>query len=88
MGGPSSSTTAKIYLQAYERNAITTALHPAKVWERFVDGVCSILKRTHLETFFHHINNLHQNIKFIKESLLTKSLGVLLIITACLSHNN
>ena len=29
--------------------------------------VYSILKRTHLENFFHHINNLHQNIKFTME---------------------
>ena len=27
-----------------------------------------ILKRKHLEKFFHHINNLHQNIKFTIES--------------------
>ena len=37
MGDPASSTTAEIYMQAYERTAITTALHPPKVWERFVD---------------------------------------------------
>ena len=46
---------------------LTTALHPPKVWERFVDDVYYILKRTHLEKFFHHINNLHQNIKFTME---------------------
>ena len=47
MGGPgSSSITTKIYMQAYERTAITTKLHPPKVWERFVDDVYSILKRT------------------------------------------
>ena len=28
MGGPASSTTAEIYMQAYERTAITMALHP------------------------------------------------------------
>ena len=33
MGGPAFSTTAEIYMQAYERTAITTALHPPKVWE-------------------------------------------------------
>ena len=67
MGDPASSTTAEIYMQAYECTAITTAQHPPKVWERFVDDVYSILKRTHLENFFHHINNLHQNIKFTME---------------------
>ena len=67
MGNPASSTTAEIYIQAHERTAISTTLHPPKVWERFVDGVYSILKRMHLENFFHHINNLHQNIKFTTE---------------------
>ena len=33
MGGPASSTTADIYMQTYEHTAITTALHPPKVWE-------------------------------------------------------
>ena len=64
MGGPASSTTVEICIQAYERTAITTPLHPQKVWERFVDDVYSLLKRTQLEHFFHHINNFDQNIKF------------------------
>ena len=38
-----SSTTAEIDTQAYERTSITAALHPQKVWERFVDDVYSIL---------------------------------------------
>ena len=63
MGGPASSTTAEIYMQAHERTAISMALNPLKVWEQFFDKVYSILKRTHLENFFQHINNLHQNIK-------------------------
>ena len=47
--------------------AITTAVHPPKVWEQFVDDIYSILKCTHLENVFHHINNLHQNIKLTME---------------------
>ena len=79
------STTAEIYMQAYERTAITTALHPPKVWERFVDDVYSILKRTHLENFFHHINNLHQNIKFTMEE---ESNGELAFLDTLLKQNN
>ena len=85
MGGPASSTTAEIYMKAYERIAITTALHPPKVWERFVDDVYSILKRTHLENFFHHINNLHQNIKFTMEE---ESNGELAFLDTLLKRNN
>ena len=43
MGDPASSTTVDIFMQAYERTAITTALYPPKVWERFTDDVYSIL---------------------------------------------
>ena len=63
MGGPTSSTAAEIYLQAHEQTAISMTLHPPKVWERFIDDVYSILKRMHLENYFLHINDLHQNIK-------------------------
>ena len=77
MGGPASSTTVEIYMQAYERTAITTALHPPKVWEQFLDGVYSILKHTHLENFFYLINNLHQNIKFTMEEENNRELALL-----------
>ena len=81
MGGPASSTTADVCMQTYERTVITTAL----VWERFVDDVYSILKRTHLENFFHHINNLHQNIKFTMEE---ESNGELKFLDILLKPNN
>ena len=41
MGGPSSSTAAEIYMQAHEHIATFTALHPPKIWGRFVDDVHS-----------------------------------------------
>ena len=54
-------------MQVYEQAARSTVLHPPKIWELIADDVYSILKRTQLENFFHHINNLHQNLKFIME---------------------
>ena len=51
MGGPAPSTTAEIYMQAYERTAIATTLHPPKVCEGFADDVYSIVKLTRLENF-------------------------------------
>ena len=71
MGSLASSTTVEIYMQAYECTAITTALHPPKVWEQFLDGVYSILK------LFHLINNLHQNIKFTMEEENNRELALL-----------
>ena len=85
MEGPASSSTAEIYMQAYERPDITTALHPPKVRERFVDDLYSILKRKYLENVFHHINNHHQNIKFTMEE---ESNGKLAFLDTLLKQNN
>ena len=37
MEDPATLTTAEIYMHAFERTAIITALHPPKVLERFFD---------------------------------------------------
>ena len=60
-------------------------MHPPKVWEWFVDDVYSILKCTNLENFFHHINNLHQKIKFTMEE---ESSGELAFLDTLLKQNN
>ena len=39
MGGPASSTTAEFYMQDHKRTAISMALKPPRVWERFFDDV-------------------------------------------------
>ena len=85
MRGPASSTTAEIYMQAYERTAITKVLHPPKVWKQFVDDVYYILKSTNLENLFDHINNLHQNTKFTMEE---ESNAELVILDTLLKRNN
>ena len=85
MGGLASSTTAGNFMQGYERTAKTTALHPPRVWERLADDVYSILKRTHLEKSFHHINNIHRNIKFTMEK---ESNGELAFLDTLLKRNN
>ena len=57
MGKPASSTTAEIFMHADEQTNIYDTT-PSKVWEHFVDNICSIFKLTHLENVFHHINHL------------------------------
>ena len=67
MGRPSFSNKAGIDMQAHKEIKISRALHPPKVWEQFVNKVYSILKHTHFEIFFHHINNVNENINFTME---------------------
>ena len=72
-------------MQAHEHTAISTAPQPPKVWERLVNKVYSILKRTQLEKLYHHISNLHQNIKFTMEK---QSNGELAFLDTLLKRNN
>ena len=48
MGGPPSSIVVEIYMQATETTALTTASHPPKVWERHVDDVFSVIRKSNL----------------------------------------
>ena len=50
-----------------------------------VDDVYSILKRTHLENVFHHMNDLYENIIFTVEE---KSNGELAFLDTFLKRNN
>ena len=72
-------------MKAYQRTAITTAMHPPKVWELFVNEIYSIFKRTHLENVFHHIKNLRQTIKFTMEE---ESNAELAFLDTLLKRNN
>ena len=72
-------------MQAYLCTAVTTTLQPPKVQERFVEEVYSIITRTHLENFFHQIDNLHQNIKFNMEE---ESNGEVAFLDTLLKQNN
>ena len=69
MGGPATSTTVEIYIQAHEQTAISMALHAPKVWEQFFDDVYSILKCMHLKIFsttsqqFHKFLNIFGKFK-------------------------
>ena len=72
-------------MQAYICTAVTATLHLPNVQERFVDEVYSIITRTHLENFFHQIDNLHQNIKFNMEE---ESNGEVAFLDTLLKQNN
>ena len=66
MGGPTSAIVSEIHRQSLETIAITTADHPPKVWERYVDDV-SIVHKTYLQELLKHINKLHPQTQFTKE---------------------
>ena len=67
MGSPVSPIVANIFMEAFERRAISTALHPPKFWRRYVDDTCVIQHRSHKEEFLTHINSVDNVIQFTVE---------------------
>ena len=67
MGQPS-SIVAEIHMQATETTALTTTSQPPKIWERHVDDIFSIIRKSNLHDFFQHINSLHLKTKFTIET--------------------
>ena len=74
-----------VYMQTHKQTVTFKALYPPNIWEQFIDDVFSILKLTHLENFFHHMNNLHQNTKFTIEKI---SNGEQAFLETLLKRNN
>ena len=67
MGSPISPIVANLFMEEFEVRAIQTAKNPPKMWKRFVDNTCVILKSANKEEFFHHINNIDPKIPFTSE---------------------
>ena len=67
MGSPTSPIVANIFMKAFENKAIETALHPPRIWKRYVDDTFVLQDQAHKEEFLQHINTVDQSIKFTVE---------------------
>ena len=85
MGGPASSTPTEIYMQAHERTPKSNTLPPPKVWGEIPYDAHSIWYCTSLESFFHHIKNLYQDVNL---TLKEDSNGELVFLDTLLTQTN
>ena len=67
MGSQVSPIVANISTEAFENRAISTALHPPRMWKRYVDDTFVIEHHSHKEEFLHHINTVDPSIQFTVE---------------------
>ena len=67
MGSPISPIVANLFMEEFEVRAIQTSKNPPKMWKRFVDDTCVILRSANKEEFFHHINSIDPKIQFTSE---------------------
>ena len=67
MGSPVSPIVANIFMEAFESRALATAIHPSKLWRRYVDDTCVLQDQSHKEEFLQHINSVDNAIQFTVE---------------------
>ena len=71
MGSPLSPIIANIYMEEFETKALSTAPNPPNLWKRFVDDTFVVIKTSHREEFFKHINSIEESIHFTAEDTQT-----------------
>ena len=67
MGSPVSPIVANIFMEAFESRALSTAVHPPKLWRRYVDDTCVIQDQAHKEEFLNRITSVDNAIHFTVE---------------------
>ena len=67
MGSPLSPIIANIYMKVFETKALSTATNLPTMWKRFVDDTFVVIKTSHKEEFFKHINSIEESIRFTAE---------------------
>ena len=68
MGSPLSPIIANIYMEAFEKQAISTAPHTPTFWRRFVDDTFVVIQKIQEDSFFNHLNTIDERIQFTKEA--------------------
>ena len=64
MGSLISPVVANLFMEDLQIKAIRTSNTPPKMWRRYVDDTCTIIKEENRNIFLQHLNSIHPNIKF------------------------
>ena len=67
MGSPVSVIIANLVMENVEEGAMSTFLNPPKFWRRYVDDTFVIIKKTEVDEFHNHVNNIEASTKFTIE---------------------
>ena len=77
MGGSASPVIVNLFMEHFERVALQHSPITPKIWYRFVDDTCVILRKTDTETLFEYINSQNPHIKFACEPEVNGQLAFL-----------
>ena len=67
MGSPVSAIVANLYMEFFEELALDSAPSRPRVWKRYVDDACCIMKKDAVDGLLHHLNGVRPTIKFTME---------------------
>ena len=67
MGSPVSAVVANLYMESFEELALESAPSRPRLWKRYVDDTCCILRTGDVDGLLNHLNSLRPTIKFTME---------------------
>ena len=67
MGSPVSAVIANLYMEYFEQRALETAPQRPRLWRRYVDDTCCIVKRGSVDALLDHLNSVRPPIQFTVE---------------------
>ena len=67
MGSPVSAAVANLYMEFFEDLALRSAPVTPRLWKRYVDDTCCIVKKGTVEALLGHLNSVRPSIKFTVE---------------------
>ena len=79
MGSPVSAVVANLYMEHFENMALRSSPVQPKLWKRYVDDICCVLKNGEEDSLLAHINSLRDSIKFTMEREVDGSISFLIV---------
>ena len=67
MGSRVSAVVANLYMEFFEELALESAPSRPRLWKRYVDDTCCILRKGDVDGLLNHLNSTRPTIKFIME---------------------
>ena len=67
MGSPVTAAVSNLYMEFFEELALRSAPVTPRLWKRYVDDTCCILKKGMAEALLGHLNSVRPSIKFTVE---------------------
>ena len=77
MGSPVSVIVANLFMEELEKKAIESFHNEVRVWKRYADDTCVVIKKEHVGALHSHLNRQFTGVSFTVEEETDRSLPFL-----------